>query len=62
MKELSYLCQGVCESHCEEEVCVGTASVDPQVPQHGAKDGGHQEHAQHHQGVPQVWKQTERGV
>ena len=51
-----YLCQCICESHGKEEVSIGTAGMDPEVPENRTEDRREQKHHQNNQSVAEVWK------
>ena len=52
---MQYLSKGIRQRHGKEEVCVGTPSVDPEVPEDRAESRGEEEHHQYHQSVAQVY-------
>ena len=54
---MQYLSKGIGQCHGKEEVCVGTPSVDPEVPENRAEGRGEKEHHQYHQGVAKVYTQ-----
>jgi hypothetical protein len=49
-----YLRQCICEGHGKEEVCISTASMDPEVPENRTKDRGEEKHHQNNQCVAEI--------
>ena len=50
----TYLCKSVGEGHGKKEVGISTASMDPEIPENRAQDGGEKKHHQHHQSVAEI--------
>ena len=55
MHPMQYLSKGIGQRHCKEEVCIGTPSVDPEVPKDRTESRGEEEHYQYHQSIAQVY-------
>ena len=54
VNEEEVLSQAVNDGHGKVEVCIGTASVNPKVPQDRPSNASHKEHNDHRKNKPQV--------